>query len=1296
MVHHNKNRKDKFQKLAEKNGLTSSINSNASFASDSNRGQNNSRIDNEYDRPLSKSSMISNNSKHGSSNHRVKFANDRTNDRANEVSNSRIQRIRGSFHKRKPNSTKVLLLRRNREIGFGFSIRGGVEHGTGIFISNINKYSDAQAQGLQIGDQILRANNALFEGIVHDEAVGYIQRQKILQLIVLSLGVIPGNKIALTEYQWMDCYGQPCSPMTSRAEERINESQLKSINPSRHLLSAEDERKINIDVGNSATLGLLIRGGSEYGLGIFVVGIDQDSVADQCGIMVGEQILEINGIDFVNITHADAAEIIRTSRRMTMVLKDVGKIPLSRVVYDRQEWIRKKQIMQREQQIRERKKDLIIQEGLPGRLSSHQSLASPVSFQWVEEKARGLLNQDEWATLKYYIREYARQNLTVNELGLSLLDLFDSDEKMTLIDEIRGIVPPQDIEHFDELMLSMEVASMTKNRSNRQSYRADVSLRGRFHGNDEEYDEEYGDQNLANRKGSRVEFGYQPNPSNTFVGDTTDFNYGVLNEDTYQSVFDEITDETDLSTTQSTKHRTLLDDAMNGFDKLETVDENEDEMEDEEPLYAKVVKPRLTEYENNRSPQQELKTFQSPQNERHIYQSPPKDRKPLKSPAIMRRWHDDEEENEEENQNGGEEAGIDNLGFAFSFLGSQENSKENSPKISQREDIYSSPHLSNYSPKTSQRESERSINSRGGMGNNTSPLVSNGVSRENSFHSYQPKSFGMYQQEPLGRFNSYEEKNEKREQEDKSEYKIVGSFEEASYSNKKSGSSPTVDEPPEFNLTKSLDKHYSNFSVNDIVRQNFLPTTRVYGESSEQENEIKSIINTRNNSTNIGESGSGNRLSLTRLSSLNIQNQYQYQETSRSLSPTPEKTDFLGSSQTSNILSSETYGKPVVSPRPPIENNSTPSENTNFTPSPLPPPPPSLLENTPDNTIERLGKIFNSTTTKYTRPTRLFPNGTNNPITEPEINYYSMDRLKKTERGDALLGRGNASIENLNNIDPQLESPVIEYRASKLLGTMSLSIEKLDENDNPIITSPPRRTSQNDRNPIDFAFQSHENRSPRFDVSPRNALSSYNTEDINIVRGSHQIVEGETNVSTLRRRIDQSIHLQNTSAVKPKQHSAIVTENQKTLPKWVKQTDFRPKVTNPKYKDVASPREASNQLKSRIDVFSKPKHDPQASIENFRKIKRGNDGLPRTVSIPNMRDDDPGFSVNVRTNQNGEQEIYVAKITKNTLHQIEVDDVIIVVGDHKFKAGVKQGLANLIIKNKFSSTEDSEVTLTIK
>jgi len=82
---------------------------------------------------------------------------------------------------------------------------------------------------------------------------------------------------------------------------------------------------------------------------------------------------------------------------------------------------------------------LIIQQGITGRLLSHQSLASPISFQWVEEKAHNILDQDEWATLKYYIREYVRENVSVNELGLSLLDLFDTDEKVLFLSRYFGL-----------------------------------------------------------------------------------------------------------------------------------------------------------------------------------------------------------------------------------------------------------------------------------------------------------------------------------------------------------------------------------------------------------------------------------------------------------------------------------------------------------------------------------------------------------------------------------------------------------------------------------------------------------------------------------------------------------------------------------------------------------------------------------------------------------------------------------------------------------------------------------------
>ena len=148
-------RKERTQRTIDKNSFTSRQNTSEAFSSDT--------IEDQQTLSNNPNESISNRS----GNHRVQFVNDRV----TEVTNSRVNRVRMSYPKRKTNSTKLLFLRRKEEVGFGFSIRGGVEHGTGIFVSSVNKYSDAYTQGLQIGDQILRANNELFEGILHDEAV---------------------------------------------------------------------------------------------------------------------------------------------------------------------------------------------------------------------------------------------------------------------------------------------------------------------------------------------------------------------------------------------------------------------------------------------------------------------------------------------------------------------------------------------------------------------------------------------------------------------------------------------------------------------------------------------------------------------------------------------------------------------------------------------------------------------------------------------------------------------------------------------------------------------------------------------------------------------------------------------------------------------------------------------------------------------------------------------------------------------------------------------------------------------
>ena len=66
--------------------------------------------------------------------------------------------------------TRKIDVKRDRVGEWGFSVRGGSEHGIGIFVSWVDPGSQAQKAGLQAGDQILKVNEANFEGISHYEA----------------------------------------------------------------------------------------------------------------------------------------------------------------------------------------------------------------------------------------------------------------------------------------------------------------------------------------------------------------------------------------------------------------------------------------------------------------------------------------------------------------------------------------------------------------------------------------------------------------------------------------------------------------------------------------------------------------------------------------------------------------------------------------------------------------------------------------------------------------------------------------------------------------------------------------------------------------------------------------------------------------------------------------------------------------------------------------------------------------------------------------------------------------------
>ena len=66
---------------------------------------------------------------------------------------------------------KKIEVKRDTNGEWGFNIRGGSENGIGVFVSWVDPGSNAHKSGLQVGDQILKANDTNFESINHYEAV---------------------------------------------------------------------------------------------------------------------------------------------------------------------------------------------------------------------------------------------------------------------------------------------------------------------------------------------------------------------------------------------------------------------------------------------------------------------------------------------------------------------------------------------------------------------------------------------------------------------------------------------------------------------------------------------------------------------------------------------------------------------------------------------------------------------------------------------------------------------------------------------------------------------------------------------------------------------------------------------------------------------------------------------------------------------------------------------------------------------------------------------------------------------
>ncbi|XP_037297597.1 whirlin isoform X3 [Manduca sexta] len=291
--------------------------------------------------------------------------------------------------------------------GFGICVKGGKEAGVGVYISRVEEGSVAERAGLRPGDSILQVNGTPFSGISHEDALKMLKSCRQLTMTVRTAGALVGR----ASCSWMDRYGRPASPPPLR--------------PTRSASKDRSIRRVDLCIEPGQSLGLMIRGGLEYNLGIYITGVDKDSVADRAGLMVGDQILEVNGQSFVDVTHDEAVAQLKYHKRMSLLVRDVGKVPHACTAYG--------------------ERDPAPRISGWGRRRGAAAVA-------VEQKARSLLPQSDLPAIAYYMEEYAARRLTPDAFLTVLRDLLDTPQKYTLLTEIREFMLPEDRPRFDELV----------------------------------------------------------------------------------------------------------------------------------------------------------------------------------------------------------------------------------------------------------------------------------------------------------------------------------------------------------------------------------------------------------------------------------------------------------------------------------------------------------------------------------------------------------------------------------------------------------------------------------------------------------------------------------------------------------------------------------------------------------------------------------------------------------------------------------------------------------------------------
>ncbi|XP_046458559.1 multiple PDZ domain protein-like isoform X8 [Daphnia pulex] len=180
--------------------------------------------------------------------------------------------------------------------GLGIMIIEGrhADVGSGIFISDIQRESVAEEAGLAVGDMILCVNKDELLGADYDTAAGVLKKAEGILTIVVS-NPKTADPIKKEEPK----------PIVKVPDEPLPDPTVCEVKPGKETTIEVNKDKLG--------LGLSIVGGSDTLLGAILIHevYPDGAAARDKRLKPGDQILEVNGESFRNITHSRALAVLR-------------------------------------------------------------------------------------------------------------------------------------------------------------------------------------------------------------------------------------------------------------------------------------------------------------------------------------------------------------------------------------------------------------------------------------------------------------------------------------------------------------------------------------------------------------------------------------------------------------------------------------------------------------------------------------------------------------------------------------------------------------------------------------------------------------------------------------------------------------------------------------------------------------------------------------------------------------------------------------------------------------------------